>query len=207
MVTFGKASTRIAGATMALLAGMQIALASPLVYNFDSFSDFTSVTTQIAGLTFGQATVLKAGFSLNEIAVPPRSGDNVVFDDGGAMTIDFATPVSSAGGYVTYLSPLTLRAYDSGNNLLGTINGSFAINLADGSGDPGSSPNEFLSFSDAAGRIARVVIEGNPGGSSFALDDLTVDAVTSIPEPTTLALLLGVLAAGCLRGGWLRRFS
>jgi hypothetical protein len=205
MVKFTKVIARIAGTALVLLTGIQNASAYPVTYHFDSFDDLTSITNQIASLTFGRTTVLKAGFSLNEIAFPPRSGENVVFDDGGAITIDFATPVLSAGGYFNYLAALTLSAYDSSNNLLGTDVGDFVSNIGDGTGDPGSGTNEFLGASSAAGLISRVVIESSQAGGSFTMDDLTVDAANNIPEPATLALMLGMLGAGCLRGGWLRR--
>ena len=69
------------------------------------------------------------------------------------------------------------------------------------SGEPGSTPNEFLSVASANG-IARVTIAGDPLGNSFALDDL---ALTSVPEPSTLILIASGLA-GLL--GWrsVRRF-
>jgi hypothetical protein len=53
------------------------------------------------------------------------------------------------------------------------------------SGDPGSSPNEFLTFAWASG-ISRVVIAGDLGGTSFTMDDLSA---TPVPEPGTLLLL------------------
>ena len=151
--------------------------------------------------------MLRAGGGLNDIEFPPRSGAGVVLDAGGAITINFATPVFSVGGYFTYLIGLTFSAFNSSNTLLGTDTSNFTSNLAL-SGSLGSNPNELLSFSDVAGQIARVVITAETLGSSFTLDDLTVDAtavVTAISEPQTLAFVLGALGLGCVPGGWLRR--
>lgn len=132
---------------------------------------------------------------MNEFEFPPYSAVNVVFDDGGPMTINFTTPVLNVGGYFTYAVPLTLSFYDALNNLKGTANSAFSSNMAL-SGDPGSSPNEFLSFAWAPG-ISKAVITGDPGGTSFVMDDLTA---TPVPEPGTLLLLgsgvLGVVGYG-----------
>jgi hypothetical protein len=63
------------------------------------------------------------------------------------------------------------------------------------SGDPGSTPNELLSVASAGG-ITRVMITGNPSGSSLTLDDLNFTPVTTpapVPEPSTLILLVSGL--------------
>ena len=183
-------------ATLPLLASMNQASAAPIVYGFDTFADSASITNQIAGMTFTNTIVLKAGVSLNDAEFPPRSLDGVVSDNGGAITISFATPVFSVGGYFNYVAGLTFSAYDNSNNLLGTDLADFASNLAL-SGNLGSSPNELLSLSNAFGQIARVVITGDGLGGSFTMDDLTVDAGSTVPEPATLALLgLGLIGLG-----------
>jgi len=176
-----------------LLAGLGSwsALAYGTVINFEGLPDGTQVTTQFPGLVFTDATVAQAGVSLNQFEFPPRSGVNVVFDDGGPVSIAFATPESSVGGFFTYSVPLTFSAFDATNDLLGTVSSAFAENLAL-SGDPGSSPNEFLNLAFAGG-ISRVTITGDPAGASFTLDDLTFRAV---PEPSTLLLLLASSLAG-----------
>ena len=183
---------------------MPLAQATPVVYGFDAFNDGDLLTSLGGGVTLSNTTVIQAGLSLNETEFPPRSGSNVVFDSGGPITIDFASPVFSVGGYFSYVVGLTFSAYDIANGLLGTDFSAFSVNTAL-SGDVGSAPNEFLGFSSAGGLIARVVITGDPLGGLFTLDDLTVDAGTTLPEPQTLALVLGLLSAGCLPGGWIRR--
>lgn len=201
-------SVLFASATLALLAANQGAAAAPVVIDFDAFPDLPTglpITTQIPGVTFVNALKLTAGSTLNEVELPPRSGTGVVIDDSGALSISFAAPVFSVGAYFTYYAPLTFSVFNSSNVLLTSVLSLFGDNSAGGFGDLGSSPNELLAYSDAAGQIARVVIAGSPGGSSFAMDDLTVDFGATVPEPQTLALVLGLLGAGCAQGGWLRR--
>jgi hypothetical protein len=159
------------------------------VINFDSLADLTSVTTQFSGLTFGNTTVLTAGFSLNEFEFPPLSGMNVVFDDGGRMGIVFDTLQASVGGYFTYGTALTFTAYTAGGSVVGTDTSDFLSNLAL-SGDPGTLPNEFLGITSSDG-IQRITIEGDFFGGSFTLDNLTFEAAAApVPEPS-IPLLLG----------------
>jgi hypothetical protein len=201
-----KAAVKLVVVALSAAGVICSATAGPIVYNFDTFDDGTALTTQYAGLTFTQSTVLKAGQSLNETAYPPHSADGVVFDDGGPISIVFSTPVFSVGGYFNYSNGLSIAAYDSSDALLGELLGAFHTNLADGSGDPGSAPNEFLQFASAGGLISRITITSDSRGSSVVLDDLTVDdGATSIPEPSSIALMAVVLAAGLRRRGWLRR--
>jgi hypothetical protein len=161
------------------------------VVDFESFPDSTQLTTQIPGLTFSDATVITAGITLNEFEFPPHSGTNVAFDDGGPMSIVFSTPEASVGAFFTYGATLTFQAFNSSNTLLATVHSAFSNNEAL-SGDPGSSPNEFLSAVFPG--ISSVTITGGPGGGSFTIDDLTLTPTTPVPEPSTL-LLLGLAVA------------
>jgi len=168
-------------------------VASPTTIDFEGLTDGTLITTQYSGLTFSNAQILTAGLSLNEFELPPHSGVNVVSDYTGPLTIVFATPVSSVSGYFTYDEALTLTAYDSSANVLGSVASAFSNNLAL-SGLAGSSPNELLQLSFSSG-ISELVIAGDPNGGSFALDDLTYSTggVTNpTPEPGTMGL-----AAAC----------
>lgn len=173
---------------LALLVLISSSLAKADTVTFEGLGDGTSVTNQFAGVLFFNATILTAGASLNEFEFPPNSGTNVVFDSGSPLSITFASPVSSVGGYFTYATQLTIIAFDASDNVLGTLTSTFNNNMGL-SGDAGSQFNEFLTFSFAG--ISRITILGDPAGGSFTLDDLTfTPAVSEIPEPTSIVLLL-----------------
>jgi hypothetical protein len=181
------------------------AFADIMTINFEGLADGTSITTQYAGLEFSRATVLSAGVSLNEFEFPPNSGINVAFDDGGPMSIKFATPIINFSAFFTYAEPLTLTGFDAFNNVVGTTFSQFGSNAAL-SGDAGSGPNEMLSL-DFAGGISAVTIEGDPGGGSFVVDDITVTTptVSDVPEVSSVALLATVALLIGLRKGLGRR--
>lgn len=184
-----------------LFALMGIKESAAVTIDFETLSDSDVVTNQFAGLgvTFSNSTALTAGISLNEFEFPPHSGNNVIFDDGGPMTLYFSIPMLDFEAYFTYLTPLTLSFYDALNNLVGTETSDFLSNMAL-SGDPGSSPNELIGFAWGPG-ISSMVIEGDPFGASFTMDDLSA---TPVPEPGTL-LLLGSGLLG-MAGYGVRRF-
>ncbi len=198
------ARTGLATLVLAGAGALHSAAATVVTHDFDGLIDGTVLVNQLSGLVFSNAMVLTAGLGLNEFEFPPRSGANVLTDDGGPITIDFATPVFGVGGYFTHTVPLDLRFFDAGNNLLGSRGSPFDNNLAQ-SGDPGSAPNEFIGFSAVTASIARVVISGDRFGGSFTLDDLSIDTGATVPEPGTWLLAVALLGAGSLPGGWLRR--
>jgi hypothetical protein len=182
-------SLRFVILSLALLAFPQLLQAGTITINFEGLNSLEPVSSQFPGLTFSNATILTAGLSLDEFEFPPHSGVNVVFDDGGSISINFAVPVTSFGGYFTYATPVTLSAWDVFNNPLTPATSLSSSNLLL-SGDPGSSPNEFLGVSFSGG-ISQVTITGDPAGGSFTLDDVTLTTgSTMIPEPSTLVLVL-----------------
>lgn len=178
-------------------AGMlACAPAAAVTIDFETLADGESLTAQFAGLVFSNATALRAGLSLNDFEFPPHSGSVVVADDGGPISLSFASPVSQVGAYFTYAAPVTLTAFDALDQILGSASSAHASNLAL-SGDAGSSPNELLQLAFAAG-IARLTLAGDPFGASFVLDDLSfTPGAVAIPEPAT-ALLAMIGLAGLL---------
>jgi hypothetical protein len=177
-------------AILVLMLGQALP-AQATVTTFEGLVDAQSLTNEIPGLTFTNAAVATAGVSLNEVEFPPHSGSNVIFDNGGPISVVFAAPQTSVGAYFTYTIPLTVSAYDSSNLLLGSVTSAFTDNLAISSLNP---PNEFLSLTFA--NISKVIFTGFSGGGSFVLDDLTYSAATqaAVPEPAAISLLgAGVL--------------
>jgi hypothetical protein len=170
--------------------------AAPVTLNFEGFPDSTVLTTQYPGVTFTNAIILTSGISLNEFEFPPHSGVNVISDNGEPMTIEFSTPITSFGGYFTYLEPLTLDGFSGADKQVASATSAYSSNDAL-FGDPGSSPNEFIDLSFTGG-MSSVMITGDPAGGSFTLDDVTYSTIsaTSVPEPSAfLALLLVALVA------------
>jgi hypothetical protein len=162
--------------------------AAVITIDFESFLEFDAVGT-VAPATFsGGEQVLTAGSVLNETEFPPVSGVNVVADLGGPIEIVFSTPILSFSGYFTYLSGLTVQAYNASNVLLATASGAFSKNLLL-SGDVGSSPNELIQVSGTG--IRKVVLTSDPSGGSFTADDITfeTDERIVVPEPSSWALL------------------
>ncbi|MBP1694293.1 MAG: hypothetical protein H6Q37_2176 [Chloroflexi bacterium] len=149
------------------------AVTNAAVIKFDDLYDQTPISTQYEslGIIFQNSTVLSSGISLNDFEFPPYSGTNVAFDDGGAIAILFSNPIRSVSGFFTYLAPLTLVAFDESGVRVVSVMSAFSSNMAI-SGDLGSAPNEFIGLSGLVD-VTKVVITGDPGGSSFVLDNLT----------------------------------
>ena len=180
---------RSCAVALLLLAAAFPLAAGSITLNFEGFPDSTILTTQYPSLTFTNAIILTAGISLNEFEFPPPSGTSVVIDDGGPLFISLATPALNFVGYFTYTVPLTVTAFDLLNNQVASATSLFSNNLAL-SGDPGSTPNERLELNSPGGLIYRVWITGDPAGGSFTLDDV---AITTVPEPDSLSLVMGTV--------------
>lgn len=188
---------------VALVALGVVATSAPAgTIGFEGFPDSTILTTQYPGLTFNNAIILTSGISLNEFEFPPHSGKNVVSDNNGPMTIAFASPVLSFGGYFTYAEPLTIDGFAASNSQVASATSLFSDNLAclagpPCSGDPGSSPNEFIELGFAGG-ISSVTITGDPLGGSFTMDDMKY----TVPEPNSFPFVFAGAAGlftACLR--------
>lgn len=165
--------------SLPLLAVVLLFLQKPAgattILTFDGLVDGTPITNQFSGLILQNATAISVGISLNEFEFPPHSGSNVVFDNGGALTITFSSPVQSFAGYFTYAAPLTIQAFGSSGSQLVQAYSRFSNNEAL-SGIAGSSPNELIQLSSGAG-ISKIVITGAAAGTSFVMDDATVSTV------------------------------
>lgn len=157
---------------------------------FESFVDGAELTNQFVNVTFANATVLTSGVGLNEFEFPPRSGQNVAFDDGGPITLVFGSSVLNFSAYLTYAVPVTVVAFDAGNTVVSQATSLYGSNLAL-SGDPGSTPNELLTVASSGG-IARITIAGDPFGGSFVMDDLTY--TSAVPEPVYFPLIISGVA-------------
>ena len=150
--------------------------AAPLMaqsFNFDGFVDSTVLTTQYSGATFANTIVLGAGITLNEFEFPPHSGSNVASDNGGPISIAFASPVRGIAGHFTYSVPLTIQALGSSNNVLATASSSYSDNEVL-SGVAGSQANEMLTVSSSTANVYKIVIAGGAQGSSFTVDDVSL---------------------------------
>lgn len=168
------------------------------VINFETFADSTLLTNQLPGLTFSNATVLTAGISLNEFEAPPRSGVNVLTDE-GPLSILFSSLAARFSGYFTHPGTLTLTAYDGADNVVASAGSAYANNLAL-SGDPGSAPNEHIQVQYSGG-FSRLIISGGGGGGTFVLDDVEI---TYVPEPGTITAGIAVGLCALCRS-WPRR--
>jgi|SRR5215469_953156 len=157
------------------------------VITFEGYPGYTVFTTQYPGVNFNGATVLSLADGTLNPAFPPHSGENVVYNPTGPMTINFASPVQYFEGYFTYNAGLTIDAYNSSNTLLGVYNSLCTANYQ-GAGTA-CSPNELGEVTGS--NISYVVITGG-GGNNFTLDDAeftgSVDTVAA-PEPGSFVLL------------------
>ena len=166
--------------------------------DFEGLSDYTPVTNQYAPqyVTFSDAIAITAGFSLNEFDFPPRSGQNVLFNETQSMWLDFGLTTYDWSAYLTYASPVTVNAYDGDGNLVGTTGSLFSENFV----SSGNSPNELLALSIASGFSSLQITGGDPSGSSFVVDDMSYKTADAIPEPATLILFgAGVLGLAIRR--------
>jgi len=175
-----------------LCAGLSggFARAGTVALDFEGFADDTALTNQYSGFLFTNTRIWTAGLSLNELEFPPHSGVNAAIGASAPITISFSAPVLSFSG-------LTLSAFDSLNQGVGTANSTFGANFV----STGNPANELLQVSFSGG-ISRVSIAGGSSGSSFALDDVTVTTPVSasVPEPSSGWIVLSGFVLACILG-------
>jgi hypothetical protein len=177
-----------------LLLGSSIASAGMMTIDFEGLGDGTVLGSQYPGVEFTNASVWTAGLTLNELEFPPHSGTNVAADVAGPVTILFDTPVLNVSAFFTYSNMVTLDAFDSLNQSVGTSTSAFSSNVV----SSGNAPNEMLQLSFAGG-ISKVTLTGTANG--FVFDDLaiTTATTTNTPEPSFgLAVALGLLLIGSM---------
>lgn len=173
------------------------AFADIVTIDFEGLADGTQVTAQYSGVTFTNATIASSFISLDPVEFPPESGTNVIFDDGGPMSIAFLQSVTNFQAFFTYAEPLTLTAFDASNQIVATATSTYNANY----GSSGNPPDELLSLSFAGG-ISDITLEADPAGSSFVMDDMTYttsDISPSTSEPSFLYLLASMVGVlwGC----------
>lgn len=187
-------STKIKAIALAIALAGASTSASAAVITFEGFADGTVFTTQNfgSGVTFAGAQILALGGMLNP-QFPPKSGINVVYNPSGPMELLFNADVDFFSGFFTYNQALTITAFDVANMVVDTASGACTANFI-GAGT-GCMENEFVTVS-APGAIRRVVIAGG-GGNNFTLDDASFTGAIdpNVPEPASIALLLGGIAA------------
>jgi len=161
-----------------LLAGFIAALSTAhgITIGFENLAELTAIQNTYAGVNFGNATILTAGSSLNELDFPPKSGVNAVFDDSGPIIGTFSTPVASLSAYFTYSYQLTFTGFDANGNQVASVLSAHNSNI----GSSTYNPNEYLKLDVATG-IASFKITGAESGSSFTLDDFSFAPITSVP--------------------------
>jgi hypothetical protein len=149
---------------------------------FDDLPNEALLTNQLPGILVEGAAVLQARISLNELEFPPLSGDRVLAQTEGPVVFQFQAPIKSFRAHFTYLSPITVSAYNKDGSLLSRVTSRHWTNSAL-SGGPGSLPNEQLDISSDTG-IHRIELNTPLGKYSFALDNLTYQALHDVsPQP------------------------
>jgi hypothetical protein len=175
---------------------MPLALSAATIFtDFEGIPDGAPFVAQLSGYTFTNAVVLTARLSLDEVDFPPHSGVNVIGDIGGPISI--TGYAQSFSGYFTYDAAITVDGYDAGGILRITAMSQFDETFtSSGIGHP----NELISIGYPAG-LQTIIITGDPGGTSFALDDVTL----TTPEPGTgWFAVLGLAAMAALTCCWRR---
>jgi hypothetical protein len=169
---------------IALCAVIGAVSSSAVTINFEDVAVNTVIDNQYVGLGAdfnGTAGIGRQGVNLNPL-YPAHSGLNIAYDlaAGGIRVDAIGGDWASVSGYITGTTLVTLRAFDSVGNLLGTDSTSGANYTGVGT------PNDLLSI--IADKIAYVTFSDS--GNTFTLDDFSFERATNVPEvPATFSLL------------------
>jgi hypothetical protein len=199
----GPMKVHLGGILLLALAGTSQA---DIYINFDNLADGTNVGNNYAGMTFTNALVQAQGISLSPIFTPASAPNVAVNLPGGTMTIAFTTGIPYFQAHFTYIEPLSLVFMDGGATL-DTVDSEFDCNdlfsislnsCTDGSTDVGPAPNELISYAAVDGNVITSVSITSASGLS---DTFTIDNISSVPEPSSLFLLVNaaLLVAVILR--------
>lgn len=160
----------------------------------------TGGVTAIATLTGGAFTIFENNGINQSMSSNFATGD-IILDtamNDGPVTITFDSAVSAVGFQMQHLTlggfNGTLSAYDSSNNLMGTVNASGTTGFDnDGSAvflGARSSLRDIMSI--------QISVDQQGGTTAFSINQMSLDTLdpsTGIPEPSTFALVAGALAA------------
>lgn len=154
-----------------MTTGAPARAADEVFIGFDLYNDLAkNITTQ--GVSFTGATVLACGASLNCVPFPPFSGRNVIYDSlNGTITATFdkrvTGAVTSVSARITGNTGITMTAYDSSGQVIGSKNTGGANYVGSGSS---IGPNRKLTLTTTPDRaIAKVTF--NDHGNTFTVDD------------------------------------
>jgi hypothetical protein len=136
------------------------------------------------GPVFQNAIILQSP-NYNFVDYPPHSGTNVAYSGtANNIEVDFSSLVSDVSlFYTSTINGLFIDAYDSSNHLIQQVFGgtNFAINS--------------LLANNVSG-IAKVIIHDD--GNFFTIDDLSYNTSSSVPEVSSVSLLITVLGGVAL---------
>jgi PEP-CTERM motif len=182
-----------------IAAAALLALSTAAVHatdiDFDSGSNGAAVGSFYAGLTFSGAS-FTSNFGLSGSSGPlgiASTTNNYMFTAAQAITISFATAISSFGIDVIDLGSngFTVEAYDAANTLLGSST-EFGPDVGVGHFDKVSVAYDGISS-------VRMFQALSTFGDGVLLDNLSYEAsaVVAVPEPSTYALMaLGLAGLG-----------